>query len=145
MGDFKVMEDLFRQFWWLLFPIFGMGMGFYGMWIGQRRRRDAMELLKVYAQKGEQPPEALLKAISSSASDDDWGWSEEASPASRRKGYSDWSNVALFISLGVAFTFAAMFGPGDADWAFVMVAIIMAGLAIGSLVVALLKRRDERR
>lgn len=27
MGDLKVMEDLFRQFWWLLFPLFGTGVG----------------------------------------------------------------------------------------------------------------------
>lgn len=143
MGDFKVMEDLFRQFWWLLFPLFGMGMGFYGMWIGQRRRRDTIELLKVYAQKGEAPPEALLKAIN--RSDDDWDWGGHGMSEPKRRSYSDWNNVVLFLALGVAFTFAAIYGPGSADWAFVMVAIIMGGLAIGSLVVALLKRRDDRR
>lgn len=119
-------------------------MGFYGMWSHQRSRREAIELLKVYAQKGEQPPEALLQAISASSSNDDWGWgSTPADPT--RKSYSEWQGVALFLSLGAAFLFASVYGPGEAQWAFVMVAIIMGGLAVGSLVVALLKRRDEQK
>ncbi|HYD45003.1 MAG TPA: hypothetical protein VEA79_07055 [Phenylobacterium sp.] len=137
------MEDLFRQFWWLLFPLFGMGMGAYGMWTSERRRRDTIELLKVYAQKGEEPPAALMKAVSASPHDG-WGWGE-SSEGPKRRSYSDWHNVVLFLSLGVAFTFAALYGPHGADWAFVMVAIIMGGLAIGSLIVALLKRRDDHR
>lgn len=141
------MEDLFQQFWWLIFPIFGMGMGAYSMWSHERRRRDAIDLLKLYAQKGEEPPPAILKAVSS-PNPESWGVDMGDAgdiAARRRKSYSDWYNVVLFLSLGAAFLFAARYGPEGAEWAFVMVAIIMGGLTIGSLVVAVLKRRDAGR
>lgn len=141
------MEDLFRQFWWLIFPVFGMAMGVYGMWNDQRRRRDTIELLKVYAEKGQEPPAEMLKAVARS-SDDMWengGFGPDDIVPRQRNPYGEWRNLALYLSLGAAFLFAAWFGPGSAQWAFVMVAIIMGGLAAGSLIMALLKQRDARR
>ena len=35
----------FHQYWWLIFPVFGMGMGFYGMVASDRRTRHTLDLV----------------------------------------------------------------------------------------------------
>jgi hypothetical protein len=35
-------EDLFRDYWWLMFPVFGMIMAFWGMTAEQRREDEKL-------------------------------------------------------------------------------------------------------
>lgn len=35
-------EDLFRDFWWLMFPVFGMVMAVLGMLLDRRRADDVI-------------------------------------------------------------------------------------------------------
>ncbi|MCC7266657.1 MAG: hypothetical protein IT546_04860 [Caulobacteraceae bacterium] len=133
------MEDLFRHFWWIIFPIFGMGMGVYGMWIDHRRRRDAIDLLKVYAQKGAEPPPELTRVMAQMA--DPWGLNSTNSSGR----YNELWSMATFLALCAGFSFAAYAGPAEAAWAFVMVAIIMGIFAIGALIIVLVKLRDLKR
>ena len=50
--------ELFASYWWIIFPIFGMGMGLFGMVDSSRRTRQMMDLMKTYAEQGKDPPEA---------------------------------------------------------------------------------------
>jgi len=55
------MEELFRDFWWLIFPIAGLvAWGWSGL-MAERRRRDALELVKTYAAKGQEPPAEIAR------------------------------------------------------------------------------------
>ena len=40
------MEDLFRDYWWLIFPVLVMGMGGWDRYLAYRKHRDSIELLK---------------------------------------------------------------------------------------------------
>src|ERR1700761_3337371 len=93
------MVELFREFFWLIFPIFGMGIGAFSIWNEFSRQKKALEVLKVYAEKGTEPPESVLEVLN------------RASTRPRRRG-SRWSSAAFF---GV---FAAGFA-GLAIWTYV--------------------------
>ena len=61
LGEDKEMEELFRDFWWLLFPISWM---IYAGWTGflaDRRRADALKLVRAYKEKGQEPPAGLAR------------------------------------------------------------------------------------
>ena len=57
-------EELFRDFWWLLFPIFGMSMAVFGMLQTESRSQQVMRLIKSYVDQGKDPPPELLKLAS---------------------------------------------------------------------------------
>ena len=56
--------DLFREFWWLLFPICGSAFGLFRSWLGYRARRDALDLIKTYAESGRDAPAELVARLS---------------------------------------------------------------------------------
>ena len=55
------MEDLFRDFWWLLFPVAWFIIAGWQAWLGHLRRRDAQALVRDYAVRGEAPPAELSR------------------------------------------------------------------------------------
>ena len=57
------MEDIFRSYWWLLFPIGFFVFGAWDRWLSYQRSRDHLELLKSYAAQGKEPPPELVKAV----------------------------------------------------------------------------------
>jgi len=57
------MEEIFSRYWWLVFPLFGLGMGFYGMYIGHRTRQDKIRLIQQYLEQGKEPPPSLLASL----------------------------------------------------------------------------------
>ena len=57
------MEDLFRSYWWLLFPMAWFVFGGFSSWLNYRKQRETLKLLKTYADKGQEPPEALLRVL----------------------------------------------------------------------------------
>ena len=54
---------LFSHFFWLIFPVFGMGMGAFAIWTEHRRQVKGLELLRTYAEQGKEPPQAVLDAL----------------------------------------------------------------------------------
>ena len=60
------MEHLFFSFWWLICPIFGMAMGFFGMISGFQNRRETLKMIQSYIDQGKEPPESLIKALNGS-------------------------------------------------------------------------------
>jgi len=155
---------LFFSFWWLIFPIMGFGFAAFGMWMSYLRERHRLELMKMYAQQGKDPAEvAKLLGQAGPAPppgggpgyNGDWsgawggwgGWGGYYGPGRwryRRWGpYREWRNFIVFLCLAVGFGIAAEYGgevglfPGRFH-PFLLVAIIMGVLAMGSLAFAVI-------
>lgn len=131
------MEDLFRSFWWLLFPMAWFVFGGFSSFLNYRRQKDALDLIKTYADKGQQPPEALLKLLDRPID------SETEARAYPGSGHNEgsWFSVVLFGLMGVGFAYAAwadIYGAGEA---FIIVAFVLGALSAASLVSALMARR----
>jgi hypothetical protein len=128
-------EEFFRDFWWLMFPVFGMVIAVLGMFQAESRSRQVMRLIKSYVDQGKDPPPELLK-MAQERSDYEM---DVGVPTQRNSGL--WSFV-VFLAL------AAGFGVGywwvrveEWSFAFLIVAVTMGVLAIGSLVIAIVQRR----
>jgi hypothetical protein len=132
------MEALFRDFWWLIFPVWGLGMGAWHSMAGYRRKKAVLDIVRTYAEKGEQPPEALLAAL---GRDD-----EEYTHGFRRSPAHYWSLVALFGVLAAGFGAAAWsYGFEGVGWPFGVVALVMAAVGVWALINALfIARLPER-
>ena len=138
----KTMEDLFRSYWWLLFPLaWFIGGGFHSL-MEYNRHRETLKIIKTYADKGEQPPEALMKALDAPVYVDD----DDRRSARRARRYSrweqgNWFSVVLFGTLALGFGYAAytdMYGLGKAA---TIAGFILGALALAMLVQALMTPR----
>jgi hypothetical protein len=58
-----MMQDLFRSFWWMVFPLSWIAFGVFQAWLRYRARRDALDVLKSYAQAGREPPPELVAKL----------------------------------------------------------------------------------
>lgn len=57
------MEELFRSFWWLVFPLSWFVFGTFQSWLAYRARRDILDLLKSYTEAGREPPAELVARL----------------------------------------------------------------------------------
>lgn len=129
------MEDLFRSYWWLLFPLGWFVFGGFNAMVNYYRQKNVLKIIKTYADRGEQPPEALLKIVEQPIDD-----RHEYQTGSRMND-GNWFSVVLFGIMAVGFGYASwsnMYGAGDA---FLIVAFVMGALCAACLVSALLGRR----
>jgi hypothetical protein len=136
------MEDLFRSYWWLLFPLSWFVFGGFQSWLSYRANRDTLDLLKSYAASGREPPPELVARLNKR-------WNEEdeddagRSPRRFRRRYREEHPVyraVLFGVLGAGFgyaSFADLYGAGEA---FTIVAFVMGALCLASLVSLLVGR-----
>jgi hypothetical protein len=138
------MEDLFRSFWWLIFPIMGFAFGGFGMFMGYRAHRDRMELLRIYAEKGQTPPPEIAKAAESDPYDYGYGYGYRGRWA-RRGPYWEWRRFIVFASLAIGFGLANYWDGGGWGWhhhgfgfPFSILTIIFGVMAVGSLLFAIL-------
>jgi amino acid permease len=140
------MEDMFRQFWWLIFPLSWFVFGAYQSWLSYRANRDTLDLIKTYAQSGREPPPELMAKLSKRWNDgDDLGEVDDDDRFRRRHRrrhwrQHTWSRVALFGCLCAGFTFAAATNLYGAGPAFVIVSFVMAALAVAAAVSILVDR-----
>jgi len=130
------MEDLFRSYWWLLFPLaWFIGSGWQS-WVNYRTRREALRVVQTYAEKGQEPPAAVMEAINR-ADVDPFADGGSSKPSTTNWG---WYQTALFGALGGGFLYMSRSGilgdEGLAD-ALLIVAVVMGALAVASLVYAL--------
>jgi amino acid permease len=141
------MEDMFRQFWWLIFPLSWFVFGAYQSWLSYRANRDTLDLIKTYAQSGREPPPELMAKLSKRWNDgDDLGEVDDDDDSYRRRHrrrhwrQHTWSRVALFGCLCAGFTYAAVTDLYQAGPAFVIVSFVMAALAVAAAVTILVDR-----
>ena len=132
------MEDLFRSYWWLLFPLSWFVFGGFTTFLNYRRQRETLRLLKAYADKGQEPPEALLKVLDRPI-DEDGTWGRRCADNSG----GGWFSVVLFGVMAAGFGYASytdMYGAGDA---FLIVTFVLGALCLASLVSKVMRRRDR--
>ncbi|MBN8528100.1 MAG: hypothetical protein J0M36_02550 [Caulobacterales bacterium] len=137
------MEDLFREYWWLLFPLAWFVSSGVSSFLNYRRQRETLNLLRTYAEKGQEPPEALLKVLDRPIDSDTEFFGDAQSRCSGRNE-GNWFSVVLFGLMAAGFGYASytdMYGAGDA---FLIVSFVLGALSVACLVSALAKRGRRR-
>ena len=137
------MEDLFRSYWWLLFPLAWFVSSGFSSFLNYRRQKDTLRLIQTYAEKGQEPPEALLKVLDRPIDADTEMWGEGGRSSGRSRDGSGFS-VVLFGVMAAGFGYASytdIYGAGDA---FLIVSFVLSALALASLVSELRGRRGPR-
>jgi hypothetical protein len=131
-------------FWVLVFsvPIFGMVYAGYTSYLKYRQHRAMLDVLKVYAERGEAPPEQVLSALSQGFSLSEPGvnapnrWASEPSSQPAVQGPTHyWSLFGLFAVLGAGFGHAAYMQ----NWspALMIVAATMGAVAVWAAIMAM--------
>lgn len=136
------MEDLFRSYWWLLFPMAWFVVGAFSSFLNYRRQRETLNLLKTYAERGQEPPEALLKVLDRPIDSETEFWDGRSG---RNGNEGQWFSVVLFGLLAAGFGYASwsdMYGAGQA---FLIVAFVLGSLCLACLVSALMRRGRSRK
>ena len=124
------MEDLFRSYWWLLFPLgWFVSIGFSSL-LNYRKQKDALQLIRTYAERGEQPPEALMKVLDRPIDAEN---ESRAYPSSSGRSQGSVFSLVLFTMLGAGFGFASYADIYEAGDAFLIVAFVMGALAAATL------------
>jgi hypothetical protein len=123
----------FAHFWWLIFPIAWLiGHGF-NIWLHHRRAQHTLELIKLYADQGREPPPQLLEALRAplpDRRDERWDWSKLPK--------RNWIPVGLFFGLAAGFVFAI-----SAEEPGLFFGFIMAGLGLGFVGNILQQGKDQ--
>lgn len=135
------MEELFRDFWWLIFPAGFLIAGAFNSLLAYKRQQDALKLIRTYAEKGQEPPAALLKMLEPD--------NEISLTVDARKGGNSadglWFSVVLFGVMAIGFAYGAytdMYGGRDA---LIIVTFVLAGLCLACLLQALRAGRRARK
>ena len=152
------MEDIFRSYWWLLFPIGAFVFGAWDRWLAYRRSRDHLELLKHYAAQGKEPPPELVQEVRNGGMGGPdgpppgygawgyggyWGYPRHMRRAWRgyyRWGpYWQWRSVIVTGAVAAGFWWASEYAdwPG-VDGPFRIVAVILTVVAAANLLLAIL-------
>lgn len=131
------MEDLFRSYWWLIFPLSWFVFDGFQNWLSYKANRDTLDLLKSYAASGREPPPELVARLNKHWNPDD-GYRERGWRG--RGGERTWYQVVLFGVLCAGFTYATVTDLYGAGSAFLIVAFVMGALSLASLVAVLVNR-----
>jgi hypothetical protein len=134
------MEDLFRSYWWLIFPLSWFVFGGFQSWLSYKANRDTLDLIKSYAASGREAPPELLAKLNKRWNDDD-DRDDRPRRRHRNRGADHPAyQVVLFGVLCAGFSYASytdLYGAGEA---FVIVAFVMGALSLASLVSVLIGR-----
>ena len=123
------MIELFREFFWLIFPVLGMGIAFMAVAGEFGRQKKALDVLRTYAEKGTEPPPAVLAVLSRASSE------QKKNPM---------ASFAFFLIMAAGFGGVTWWFYGAAHaWPFVLgfgiAAFVMVALSVSNLVQALSK------
>lgn len=134
------MEDLFRSYWWLLFPLSWFVFGGFSSFLNYRRQQATLKLIETYAKQGQQPPEALLRVLERPI-DAETESRTYGSPSGGMNG--SLFSLVLFTILAAGFGYASwadIYGAGDA---FLIVALVMGAVAAATGVTLLFGKRPK--
>ncbi|HEY2355926.1 MAG TPA: hypothetical protein VGH86_00640 [Phenylobacterium sp.] len=153
------MEDIFRSYWWLLFPIGAFVFGAWDRWLAYRRSRDHLDLLKSYAAQGKEPPPELIRGVADDmpgeAPGGYYGYgSYWMSPRYMRRAYRhyyrwgpywQWRSVFVTGAIAAGFWWASEWSDWPGTYGpFRLVAIILTVVALGNLIFAVLSSSSHR-
>jgi len=124
------MNIYWVHFWWLIFPLIGLGFGFSSMWMRYQREKATVELLRTYASQGKEPPAELVKVL------------QVHHP---RGPYRYWRRAVFFGALAAAFAAMAYWHYGArSNQGLILGAVVLGALAVSSAVSALLLRKHDQ-
>ena len=128
------MADIFRQFFWLIFPVLGMCFAAFAVWNEFSRQKKALEVLKIYAEKGTEPPDSVVAVLN------------RASVSQKHRNHLAEAAFAGVMAVGFAgLTVWSSFHPNG--WVFTagfaMCGFALAALAASALVQGLTARRPD--
>ena len=129
--------EIFRQFFWLIFPIGSGVIVMFGIWLHHRRALHALEVIQAYAAQGKDAPPEIMALIQSRR--------REQTPVQRAQNMT----LVAFILTAMAVSFVVlalslgggMHGVGGIYF----VAVMFAGVAIAFFIAAWMTRRDAAR
>jgi hypothetical protein len=123
------MADLVREFWWLIFPVFGMVMALWGMAQSEGRAKSTISMLRAYAEHGKEPPAELVQLARQSM--DEFGGASLG--GDKDQNASLWTFI-VFLALTAGFATAySMTKTEQWAWVFMAVAVAVGVLAAGAL------------
>lgn len=127
--------EFFHDYWWLIFPLFGLVMAVWGMVSYESRNKQVMNLIKSYVDQGKDPPAELLK-LAAEGSD-----YSAKTPQSRGEHRNAWTFIT-FAAMAAGFTTGWWFVRGeDFAFPFLIVAVVMGVLAVGALFILVFARK----
>jgi len=128
------MEDLFRSYWWLIFPVGWMIAAAFESFGRYHQRSSTLKLLKTYAEQGKEPPQALLDMLKSDeqraydfASTSYSGYDYKPHPG-RHRG---WWDIVTFGALAVGFGYYGYYGGGHEVFTALALAFGVAAVSLG--------------
>lgn len=129
MGDF-----------WVILPALGIALGGYAIWSEYSRQKKALDVLRIHAERGVEPSEAVLDLLS------------RASGAPGGARGNPWSDFVFYMVMSAGFaavTWWFLQGDPQKVWVFVVAFGIttfsMAALALSALVAGLMAPRKNER
>ena len=119
----------FSRFWWLIFPLFGMGMGTLNIWLRHSRANRRLDILKSYVDQGKEPPPELMQYL-------------RAPPEPRRDRNPGNSVFLAFLFAGLAAAFAFT-GFLEHEPHVYFLVILFGALALGMAMKAIMCRGSD--
>ncbi|MDB5441166.1 MAG: hypothetical protein JWM33_3593 [Caulobacteraceae bacterium] len=129
--------DHWYQFWWLIFPVMGMGMGYVRLWRDHQREKQMIDLLKTYAEKGVEPPASVIEALKTPR--------YTYNRFEGRYERNAWPMVAFFATMATGFVIVSFVlrYQRDVDWPWILIpAGVFVALALMMAVRGLTSGRD---
>ncbi|GAA0392662.1 hypothetical protein GCM10009093_19060 [Brevundimonas terrae] len=129
-------------FWILVFsvPLFGIVYAGFTSFLKYRQHRAMLDVLKVYAERGEAPPQDVLTALTNGFSLAEEGVNApNRMPTGSYKAQGPmhyWSLVGLFSVFTAGFAYAS-WSSGPAGYPFTIVAFTMGAVAVWAMVMAI--------
>jgi hypothetical protein len=127
------MEELFRSYWWLIFPVGWMVVAAFESFGRYHQRSGTLKLLKTYAEQGKDPPQALLDMLKSDEqraydySSGAYGGYDYKAHRVHRHG---WWQIVTFGALAVGFGYYGYYGGGHQVFTALALAFGVAALAL---------------
>jgi hypothetical protein len=132
------VQDTFRHFWWLIFPLIWLVFGGMRLWMNYRSQQAWLEVVKTYAARGEVPPPELA-AMARAGPLDPTRVAARFDRLDRCGPLGEWRRVIIFTALSGGFFIASFItDSGEAAQAFQVVATIMGVLAAAFGIMAIL-------
>lgn len=118
-------------FWWLIFPIMGVGISIFKSWLRYRRHKDLMDLLRAYASQGRDPPQDLLARLADPTLTEP--------DRSLRGVRMMWIPAVILLALASAFAALSFMAGGEGD--FMIPVVLLGALGLAFLGIAVVSRR----
>lgn len=116
--------DLFQNFWWLLFPLAFLPLAAFSSYLSYRKSKAKIDLLKAYAESGQEPPAALIAELELG--------DKEGEGSGSGRGTTTFL-VILFAGLATVFAIVGYTGMMGVGEEFYLVSAILGVLALAFL------------